>query len=125
MEPSPLNIALALGALFALTVLLKRLREAREVLSEWTLESTAFKIFSKEQDAKIAKEAEATRNLIRDTRDELLRALDAMKATHCTRIEFERLKGRTTNLETLNEVVHGTRHVAGDSSTYVPGDRLP
>lgn len=111
------TLLLALSGIFALAYLLKKLREAREALSEWTLESTAFKAYSKDRDAKVEKEAEATRNLIRDRMDEIQKSM-------VSRAEFAELKGRVKLQETLNKMQHG-HQIPGESSTYSPGDPLP
>jgi hypothetical protein len=121
MDPTTTTALLALGALFALTWLLKKLRESQETLSLWTIKSDAFAKWTKDQDAKIVKEAEATRNLVRDVRDEMLREIGTLRETHATHAEVERWKGRTRTLEALQHAHHGVS-IPSDSSSFSRGD---
>lgn len=121
MDPTPQTILLVLAIIVAGTWLLRTLRNAREELAEWSLESKAFKRWTEEQDAKIKRESEATRDLIRDVRDEMLREIGTLRDTHATQAEVERWKGRTRTLEALQSLQHGTA-VPGDSSTFSHGD---
>ena len=121
MDPTPQTILLVLAIIVAGTWLLRTLRNAREELAEWSLESKAFKAWTEAQDAKVAKESEATRDLIRDVRDEMLREIGTLRDTHATQAEVEQLKGRLRTLAVVNALQHGTA-VPGDSSTFSHGD---
>lgn len=123
MDPTPQTILLVLVIIVAGTWLLRTLRNAREELSEWNLESKAFKRWTAEQDAKIKKESETTRDLIRDVRDEMLREIGTLRDTHATQAEVERWKGRTRTLEALTQAQHGVS-LPGDSSTFPHGGHL-
>lgn len=125
MDPTPQMILWSLGALFALAYLLKKLDDSSEVFSAWVLRSRKFQEWSekwaKEQNDKATREAEATRNLIRDFRDEFAARFEDLKDLHATKAEVERWKGRTRTLEALQHAQHGTA-VPGDSSSFSHGD---
>ena len=121
MDPTPHTIILVLLVIAAGTWLLRTLRNAQEEGSTWVLKSNAFKLWTEARDAKATKEAEATRDLIRDVRDEMLREIGTLRDTHATQAEVERWKGRTRTLEALQSLQHGTA-VPGDSSTFSHGD---
>lgn len=115
----PSEIYVLVGIL-GLTELLRRLRAAREEGSKLVLGSDAFRAWEDKHKDLIATEAEKTRDLVRDVRDELLREIAHVADTHATRAEVERWKGRTRTLEALTSEHHGA-HFPGDSSTFEPG----
>ena len=122
MDLTPQSIILVLLVIVAGTWLLRTLRNAQEEGSTWVLKSNVFQKWTEARDAKVTKEAEETRNLIRDFRDEMSGKFEDLKDLYATRVEVERVKGRTRTLEALQHAQHGTA-VPGDSSTFTHGDR--
>lgn len=100
-----------LAAVIGLTVILRKIRDAREECAKWLLESENFCTWKKKLDDAIAEavanESEATRELLRSVHADLMREIGHLKETYVPRTEFERLKSRTTTIESLNAVHHG------------------
>ena len=112
MDPS---LASGIGVLGAIVSVLVVYQKWQSVTAKTTLKSDEFQKWECGLRADMEKEAQATRDLLRDVGDGIGRSLDRLEKNTATKADIATLTGKVRALELVNQIIHGVKASQSDS----------